>query len=101
MLMRDMTQQPASAFENLWRGRIDRRVFLLGGIAVVAAGALPHARGRARWASDPFTLGVASGDPASDGVVIWTRLAPEPLRDGGGLDQPVDVTWEIGDDSTM
>ena len=23
---------------------------------------------------DPFTLGVASGDPTPDGVVLWTRL---------------------------
>ena len=28
---------------------------------------------------NPFTLGVASGDPEPDGVVIWTRLAPSPL----------------------
>ena len=28
---------------------------------------------------EPFTLGVASGDPLPDGVVIWTRLAPSPL----------------------
>lgn len=26
--------------------------------------------------SDPFTLGVASGDPLPDAVVLWTRLAP-------------------------
>ena len=26
----------------------------------------------------PFTLGVASGDPTPDGIVLWTRLAPEP-----------------------
>ena len=32
----------------------------------------------------PFTLGVASGDPTPDGVVLWTRLAPRPL-DGGGM----------------
>ena len=31
----------------------------------------------------PFTLGVASGDPLPDGVVLWTRLAPEPLEGGG------------------
>ena len=31
----------------------------------------------------PFTLGVASGDPWPDGVVLWTRLAPEPLEGGG------------------
>ena len=32
----------------------------------------------------PFTMGVASGDPLPDGVVLWTRLAPRPL-DGGGM----------------
>ena len=43
---------------------------------------------------DPFTLGVASGDPLPDAVVLWTRLAPEPLAaDGlGGMpDEEVDV----------
>jgi alkaline phosphatase D len=30
-----------------------------------------------------FTLGIASGDPAPDGVVLWTRLAPDPLHGGG------------------
>ncbi|HTO55264.1 MAG TPA: PhoD-like phosphatase N-terminal domain-containing protein, partial [Myxococcota bacterium] len=28
---------------------------------------------------DPFSLGVASGEPAPDGFVLWTRLAPDPL----------------------
>lgn len=46
---------------------------------------------------DPFTLGVASGDPTADGLVIWTRLAPDPLAlDGlGGLRSPVEVEWEV------
>ena len=47
---------------------------------------------------DPFTLGVASGDPLPDGVVLWTRLAPEPLAaDGrGGMpSRPVPVQWEL------
>ncbi|HET7696038.1 MAG TPA: alkaline phosphatase D family protein [Vicinamibacterales bacterium] len=100
MLIPAMNQQPAFAFDNLWRGRVDRRAFLLGGIAVVAAGALPRARERVRWASDPFTLGVASGDPAHDGVVLWTRLAPDPLN-GGGIAEPVEVTWEVGEDAGM
>ena len=98
--MRAMTH-PSSTFEQLWRGRLDRRTFLLGGIAVIAAGALPQARGRVRWASDPFTLGVASGDPAPDGAVLWTRLAPEPLQQGGGISEPVDVLWEVSDDAGM
>ena len=46
----------------------------------------------------PFSLGVASGDPAPDGFVIWTRLAPDPL-DGGGM-PPVAVVldWEVAHD---
>jgi phosphodiesterase/alkaline phosphatase D-like protein len=49
----------------------------------------------------PFTLGVASGDPLSDSVVLWTRLAPNPLaEDGnGGMDNRyVPVEWEIAED---
>ncbi len=53
-------------------------------------------------ASDPFTLGVASGDPLPDGVVLWTRVAPDPLEIGGGLDpEPVDVAWQIGTDENL
>ena len=47
----------------------------------------------------PFQLGVASGDPAPDGFVIWTRLAPEPLQPGGGMVMiPVLVKWEVSAD---
>ncbi|MFI5843389.1 alkaline phosphatase D family protein [Catenuloplanes sp. NPDC051500] len=45
-----------------------------------------------------FTLGVASGDPLPDGVVLWTRLAPDPLRGGGMPDRPVQVEWEVAED---
>jgi len=30
-----------------------------------------------RWRSNPFALGVASGQPRPDGVVLWTRLLPD------------------------
>ncbi|GAB3231040.1 alkaline phosphatase D family protein [Mycolicibacterium hippocampi] len=55
-------------------------------------------------AADPFTLGVASGEPATDGAVIWTRLAPQPLADdglGGMPARPVDVDWEVAEDNTF
>src|SRR4030095_2022020 len=47
----------------------------------------------------PFTLGVASGDPLPDGVVLWTRLAPKPLEGGGMPMANVDVNWEIARDA--
>lgn len=57
---------------------------------------------RINFASDPFTLGVASGDPDHRSVVLWTRLAPEPLQPGGGMPpQPVEVEWEVAADESM
>jgi alkaline phosphatase D len=46
---------------------------------------------------DPFTLGVASGDPDPASVVLWTRLAPDPLNGGGMPEDDVEVTWEVSD----
>jgi len=52
-----------------------------------------------RFASPPFQLGVASGDPSADGFVIWTRLAPEPF-DTAYLGQTIfEVAWEVAEDS--
>jgi alkaline phosphatase D len=54
-----------------------------------------------RFPADPFRLGVASGDPHPDGVVLWTRLAPDPLAvDGGGgmPDRAVEVSWQVAED---
>ncbi len=51
--------------------------------------------------SDPFTLGVASGDPLPDGVVLWTRLAPDPLAGGGMPPRPVPVDWELAEDESF
>jgi len=83
--------------------RLDRRACLRGGLAATVALALPAAPSRAasrlRFPGDPFTLGVASGYPTADGVVLWTRLAPEPLAPGGGMPpEVVPVTCEIARD---
>ena len=77
-----------------------------GSLALAAAlGRLPLdlAYGAAAYhRSDPFTLGVASGDPLRDSIVLWTRLAPEPLRAGGGMEpRPVEVRWEVAKDPSM
>ena len=52
--------------------------------------------------TDPvFTLGVASGDPTDGAVILWTRLAPDPLRGGGMPDVDVAVGWEVATDDTF
>ena len=85
---------------------LQRRALLLGAAATVAAlrvGATALAaplRG-APLPLDPFTLGVASGDPAPDGFVLWTRLAPDPLNGGGMPPDPVVVTWEVAADDSF
>ncbi|WP_285586327.1 alkaline phosphatase D family protein [Actinomycetospora sp. NBRC 106378] len=80
-----------------------RRAVLLGGAAALAAAAtssLTVPRALAAPASgEVFTLGVASGDPTPDGVVLWTRLARDPREpDGGMIEGAVDVDWQIADD---
>ena len=64
----------------------DRRGVLLSGLglSLAAPWAAAQASG-APFRAYPFTLGVAAGDPASDGFVIWTRLAPNPLVHDGDM----------------
>jgi alkaline phosphatase D len=52
-------------------------------------------------ASSPFSLGVASGEPSAARIVLWTRLAPDPVRGGGMPDEPVAVDWVIADDEAL
>ncbi|EAQ00942.1 PhoD [Janibacter sp. HTCC2649] len=86
-----------------------RRTALRTGLAVGSAALVPGAilldqRPSAAAViprSDPFTLGVASGDPEPDGFVIWTRLALEPLAaDGlGGMPSSTyQVNWQVATD---
>jgi alkaline phosphatase D len=93
---------------SLPTAQVGRRGFLLaGGAAVGLAAAAVSARGAPALAAgrslpaDPFTLRVASGDPLEDGVVLWTRLAPDPLDGGGMPDRPVPVQWEVGTDERL
>ena len=60
--------------------------------------ALGHPGGQA---SSLFTLGVASGDPGAHQVVLWTRLAPDPLEGGGMPRAPVPVRYEVATDEGM
>ena len=49
----------------------------------------------------PFTLGVASGDPTSESVILWTRLALDPTADDGSGGMPGDdvaIAWDLAAD---
>lgn len=76
---------------------VDRRRFLevLAALGVSQAVPARAADAKAGFASYPFALGVASGYPRPDGMVLWTRL----MGDLGAVAIP--VRWEIADDEAM
>ena len=60
---------------------VSRRNFLIGTAAfsgLAMFGQLPTDAQTVTpvFTADPFSLGVASGDPLPDGVVLWTRRVP-------------------------
>lgn len=90
-------------------GHLGRRRFLTvtGAAAALAFATNLPAAGTASAAefdagkitADPFTLGVASGDPLPGSVLLWTRLAPSPYEADSGLPaQRVAVEWELAHD---
>src|SRR5690242_10790260 len=75
---------------------MQRRSFVIG----VGSLWLPSlARAQAPLADDPFALGVASGRPAPDSVVLWTRLMAAVPSDR--LSAPMTVGWAIAEDDRM
>ncbi|HEX4150169.1 MAG TPA: alkaline phosphatase D family protein, partial [Pirellulales bacterium] len=83
-----------------------RRNFLAAGGALAAWPLLASpadavVRRQAKLKDYPFKLGVCSGDPAPDGFVLWTRLAPEPLTGGGMPADNVEVAWQVARDEQM
>lgn len=80
---------------------LNRRQALTG--AALAAGALAVGTRSAAAApvadtADPFLLGVASGDPLPDSVILWTRLVRDPLAAASMSNRKVGVAWQISED---
>ena len=69
------------------------------GLAVPTLAAERTRLRKPRFTRDPFILGIASGYPVSDGMVLWTRLAPDPIApDSGSGRDDLEVRYEIADD---
>jgi alkaline phosphatase D len=96
---------PRTAVSELSGKVVDRRRFLaftgaLAGTAVYAQVRGDLAQAAPRLSGYPFRLGVASGDPTPSGVSLWTRLAPEPLAEDGGMPgKDIGVRWQVATDS--
>jgi alkaline phosphatase D len=100
-----MDGQRSDSLTGNWDTRISRRVLLrtggsaaaglllLGRSAYSASAAPPHG-------GNPFSLGVASGDPTPQGFVLWTRLLPAgtPLDGSVMKQEPYGVRYEIAED---
>ena len=88
-----------------------RREFLIGAGALIGSSALlgvgctirPSDRVmvRPKFSAYPFSLGVASGEPLPNSIVLWTRLAPNPLNGGGMPAVNVPVQWQIAGNPKM
>lgn len=84
---------------------LSRRNFLSGATAlgglILASRYSTSAWAQISYDKNPFSLGIASGDPWPDGIVLWTRLAPRPLEGGGMPPNDVPVRWKIAADEGM
>ncbi|WMT92113.1 alkaline phosphatase D family protein [Pelagibacterium sp. H642] len=91
--------------------RTDRRRFLQTGLAAAAVWPVLGTVRAATFTADPFALGVASGCPRPNSVVLWTRLIfpdtePDPFTNPFAPIEkpqhpPLDVAWEIAHDEAF
>ena len=75
---------------------LTRRLFLG---ASTATALLTSSLVRAQIKVNPFTLGIASGAPRDTSVILWTRLAPDPLKGGGMPSSDVPVRYRVWADA--
>jgi alkaline phosphatase D len=76
-----------------------RRQLLSLAAASAALVSLPKTGwGKLNWPTNPFSLGVASGSPSSESMVLWTRLGSEALKQTGRTLSSIDVTWQLAHD---
>ena len=88
-------------FSTLSRRALLQRAAAMAALSIAGACNGPAGSSRSKIGAYPFTLGVASGDPVSDGFVMWTRLAPNPFDRDSIAEETVPVIWEVASDEQM
>lgn len=92
--------------------QLSRRHVLYGGLAVGATAVIPTSTNKESSAQaippedapeyHPFMHGVASGDPLTTSVILWTRVTPTPeATPGSEHGPPVELQWEIALDPSF
>jgi alkaline phosphatase D len=96
---------PAGIYDRVLARMSRRELLQVAWLLGTGAIARPAEAGRVQrtpyFNAYPFSLGVASGDPLPNAVVLWTRLAPRPLEGGGMPMVSVPVQWEVARDSAF
>ena len=78
-----------------------RRIFLLNAAQLAALAATGGLAGLASARANgayPFSLGVASGSPLPNSVILWTRILADPLNAAATAPVAVSVRWEVAED---
>jgi alkaline phosphatase D len=76
-----------------------RRIFLFNAAQLAAlAAAAPLAGAAPNNAAYPFSLGVASGSPLPNAVILWTRILADPLNAAATAPVALSVRWEVAED---
>jgi alkaline phosphatase D len=80
-----------------------RRLLLLNAARLAAAATCARTAMAApsNAAGYPFSLGVASGSPLPDSVILWTRILPDPLDAGSSPRVAVPLRWEVAHDEAF
>ena len=82
--------------------QVERRLLLLQGARLSAALAgATLAQGAHAGPAYPFSLGVASGSPLPDSVILWTRILADPLDAAPPSPLALALRWEVAHDEAF
>lgn len=82
--------------------RLGRRELITLVATSLGGGWLPRAAlAQPKWQRDPFGLGVASGSPTHDSVVLWTRLHASGWSGAGPHRDRITLRWELAHDEVF
>lgn len=87
--------------KNLSRRQLLNYASLLAASSLLKPPGYAHASESFTFHDYPFKLGIASGDPGTEGVVLWTRLAPNPYDLAALREKVIPVSWQVAEDERM